>query len=76
MFQCCPLYYGLPDLCAVCKKGAFVELDDNVIICRCEEITAGEVRKAMLTALLILKALKGVPGQVWVYARDGRVKNW
>lgn len=58
MFQCCPLYYGLPDLCAVCKKGASVELDDNVIICRCEEITAGEVRKAIADGAFDIEGIK------------------
>lgn len=40
------------------KKHFVNELDDDVIICRCEEITKGEIRRAIYDGMLTMNEIK------------------
>ena len=39
-------------------------MDDNVIICRCQEITYGEIVKAIEDGAISVTGVKKLPGQI------------
>lgn len=47
--------------------------DDHILICRCEEITKGEILCMM--ASLLLQRCEDIYVQVWDFVRDRLVRN-
>lgn len=47
------------EICRIKPEKEFVPmLDDNMIICRCEEITKGEIRRAIYDGMLTMNEIK------------------
>ena len=56
---------------------AFVpEPDDDRIICRCEEITKGEIRKAVHDGMYTITEIRRYLRAGWAYVKDRPVPSW
>ena len=50
--------------------------DDDRIICRCEEVTKGEIRKAVHDGMYTITEIRRYCDAAWDFVRDRRVRNW
>lgn len=50
--------------------------DDDVIVCRCEEVTKGEIRQAVHDGMRTLNESEGICAQGWDYARGRPAESW
>lgn len=50
--------------------------DDDRIICRCEEVTKGEIRKAVHDGCIPSPRFEDICDAAWDFVRDRRVRNW
>ncbi len=50
--------------------------DDDMIICRCEEVTKGEIRKAVHDGMFTLTEIRRYLRTGMGLVRDRPVKNW
>ena len=50
--------------------------DDDMIVCRCEEITKGEIRRAVHDACSPSPKFAGICEPVWDSVRGRPVRNW
>ena len=56
--------------------GPFVEgPDDNLLVCRCEEVTKGQIRKAVHEGILHWKRCADISVPEWDYVRDRPAEN-
>ena len=53
------------------RPAAFERIADDTVVCRCEEVTAGEVRRAVLDGADSSKVVKILRGQAWDCAQGG-----
>lgn len=50
--------------------------DDDMIICRCEEVTKGEIRKAVHDGMFTLTEIRRYLRTGWDSVRDRPVQSW
>lgn len=52
------------------------EPDDDLIVCRCEEVTKGELRRAVHEGLIVFPRFAASPAAPWDFAKAARVPSW
>lgn len=52
------------------------EHDDDLIVCRCEEVTKGELRRAVHEGLYRFPEVRLLPVALWGSARVVRARSW
>lgn len=59
------------------QLGEFIpEPDDDRIVCRCEEVTKGEIRRAVHDGCLPLPKFGGICEQAWDCVKVRLVQSW